>query len=77
MIHRTHVFRVKHHLLLTEAVECLFKVVKQTPRLFRLHYHVIIVCLDVSSDLSFLDDLNALLICSSPVLEVEHYLCVA
>jgi hypothetical protein len=43
---------------------------------FRLHYHIINICFDISSDLSLQDDLNALLICSSPVLEIEHHLCV-
>jgi hypothetical protein len=45
--------------------------------LFQLHYHVINVCLDISSDLSFQDDLNALLICSSLVLQAKYHLCVA
>jgi hypothetical protein len=34
------------------------------------------ICLDISSDLSFQDDLNALLIHSSPVLKTECHLCI-
>jgi hypothetical protein len=42
---------------------------------FQLHYHIINIRLDISSDLSIQDDLNALLIHSSPIL--ERHLCVA
>jgi hypothetical protein len=44
--------------------------------LFRLHYHIVNVCVDISSDLSFQDDMDVLLICSSPVFEVELHFCV-
>jgi hypothetical protein len=44
--------------------------------LFQLHYHIINVCLDILSDLSFQVELNAILIYSSTVLEFEHHLCV-
>jgi hypothetical protein len=77
MTHRTHIFRVKLHLVLTEIVEGLFVILKQIPTLFQLHYHIIYVCLNISSDLSFQDDLDALLICSSPALETECHLSIA
>jgi hypothetical protein len=51
-------------------------VIKQIPTLFQLHYHIINICFNISSDLSFQDDLNALPISSSPVLEAERHLCV-
>jgi hypothetical protein len=60
-----------------EIVEGLFEVVKQILTLFRLHYHIINVCLDISSDLSLQDDMYALLICSSSILQAEHHLCIA
>jgi hypothetical protein len=59
-----------------EIVDGLFEVVKQILMLFQLHYHIINVCFDVSSDLSFQDDLNAFLICSAPVLKTECHLSV-
>jgi hypothetical protein len=37
-------------------------------KLFRLHYHIVNVCLDVSSDLTFQDEVNVLFICGSPIL---------
>jgi hypothetical protein len=70
-------FKIKHHLVLTEIVECLFEVVKQIPMPFQLHYHIINVRLNISSNLSLQYDLNVLLIYSSPILEVGHHLCVA
>jgi hypothetical protein len=75
MIHRTHFLEIKHHLVLTKVVKGLFEVIKQVPKLFRYHYHIIDICLNISSNLSFQDDLNALLIRSSPVLEAECHLC--
>jgi hypothetical protein len=44
--------------------------------LFRLHYHVINIGFDVSPDLILQDDVNALLLSSSPVLEAEGHLGV-
>jgi hypothetical protein len=44
--------------------------------LFQLHYHIINICLDISSDLFFRDDLNALLICSSPVHQTKFHLSI-
>jgi hypothetical protein len=66
MIHQKHIFRINHHFVLTEIVECLFEVVKQIPFLFRLHHYVINVGFDVSPNLSFQDDVHALLICGPP-----------
>jgi hypothetical protein len=69
MIHQTHIFfSIKHHLVLTEIVECLFEVVKQIPILFQLHHHIINVRINTSSDLGFQDDMYALPICSPPIL---------
>jgi hypothetical protein len=31
---QTHIFRIKHHLVLTGIVKCLFEVVKEIPTLF-------------------------------------------
>jgi hypothetical protein len=45
--------------------------------LFRLHHYIINVGLDVSSNLSFQDDMHALLIYSSPVFQPEGHLGVA
>jgi hypothetical protein len=64
------------HLVLTEIIEGLFEVVKQIPMLFRLHYRITNIIFDISPDLSFQDDLNALLICTSPVLETKCHLCI-
>jgi hypothetical protein len=68
MIHQTHIFRIKHHLVLIEIIEGLFEVIHHIPTLFQLHYHVINIGFDVSPDLRLQDDVNALLIYSSPVL---------
>jgi hypothetical protein len=51
-----------------KIVECLFEVVKQIPLLFRLHHYVINVGFDVSPNLSFQDDVYALLICGPLIL---------
>jgi hypothetical protein len=59
-----------------EVVKSLFEVVKQILMLLRLHYHIINICFDISSNLIFQDDLNDFLICSSPILKAEHHLCV-
>jgi hypothetical protein len=48
MIHQTHIFRIKYHLVLTEVVEGIFEVVKQIPMLFQLHYYVINISFDIS-----------------------------
>jgi hypothetical protein len=53
MIHQKHIFRIKHHLIFTEIIECLFEVIKQILLLFRLHHYVINVGFDVSPNLSF------------------------
>jgi hypothetical protein len=76
MTHQTHIFRIKHHLILTEIVECLCEVVKQIPMFFRLQHHVINVGFDISPNLIFQDDVYALLICSSPILLPEGHLGV-
>jgi hypothetical protein len=60
-----------------EIVKCLFEAVNKIPTLFRLNYHIVKVCLDISSNFSRQDDLNTLLICSSPVLEAKCHLCAA
>jgi hypothetical protein len=44
--------------------------------LFQLHHHIINVCLDISSDLSFQDNLNALLICCSLIHKIECHLSI-
>jgi hypothetical protein len=62
MIHRTPIFKINHHLVLTEIIEGLFEIVKQTPMIFRIHYHVINIGFDVSPNPRFQDDVNALLI---------------
>jgi hypothetical protein len=59
-----------------EIAECLFEVVKLIPTPFRLHYHIINICFDVSPDLRLQDDMNAHLICGSPVLQLERHLSV-
>jgi hypothetical protein len=68
---------IKHYHVLMEIVEGLSEVVKQIPTLFRLHYHIINISFDISSNLRLQDDLNALLMCSSPILEVECHLSIA
>jgi hypothetical protein len=75
-IHRTHIFRINHHLILIEIVEGLFEIVKQIHTLFRLHYHVINISFDISPNLRLQNDVNALLICRSLVLQHECHLGV-
>jgi hypothetical protein len=70
-------FRVKHHLILTEIVEVLSKVIKQIPLLFRLHHYIINVGFDISPNLGFQDDVNTLLICRSSNFKTKCRLCVA
>jgi tRNA A22 N-methylase len=67
MIHQTHIFRIKNHLVLMEIVEGLFEVVKQIILLFLLHHYVVNVGFDVSPNLRLQDDVNTLLICGSPI----------
>jgi hypothetical protein len=67
---------MKHHLLLTEIIEGLLKVIKEIPTLFRLHYYIINVGFDVPPNLIFQDDVHTLLVCSSPVLQPEGHLGV-
>jgi hypothetical protein len=45
--------------------------------LFQLHYHIINIGFDISPNLRLQNDLNALLICSSPVLQPECHLSIA
>jgi hypothetical protein len=59
-----------------EILGGLFDVVKQIPTLFGLHYYVININFDVSSNLRLQDDVNALLINYSPVLQPECHLGV-
>jgi hypothetical protein len=73
----THFLGLSIILYLQRLSKVSFEVVKQILILFQLHYHIINICLDVSFDLSFQDDLNAPLICSSSVLQVECHLGVA
>jgi hypothetical protein len=56
--------------------EDLCEVVKQIPTLFRLHHYIINIGFNVSPNLIFLDDVYALLICSSPILQPEGHLGV-
>jgi hypothetical protein len=46
------------------------------PHTFLLHYHIINICLDISPDLSFQDDLNVPLICRSPILYTKCHLSI-
>jgi hypothetical protein len=46
------------------------------PWLFQLHQYVVNVGFDVSTNLRFQDDTNALLICGSPNFHPEGHLCV-
>jgi hypothetical protein len=57
-----------------EIVECPCEVVKQIPTLFRLYHYIINLGFDVSPNLISQDDVYALLICSSPILQRKRHL---
>jgi hypothetical protein len=57
-------FRIKHHLVLMEIVECLFEVIEQIPLHFQLHHYIINVGFDVLPNLSFQDNVHTLLVCA-------------
>jgi hypothetical protein len=60
-----------------KIVEDLFEAIKQIPTLFRLHYHIINICFNISPQLRLQDDLNTLLICDSLVLQPKHHFSIA
>jgi hypothetical protein len=72
----THFLGLSFNLYLWRFSKVLLRLSSSSPTLFRLHYHIINVCLNVPSDLSFQDDLDALLICSSLILETKCHLSI-